>query len=170
MQLSRPGLILESVSASAVVLSLLFVGLQLKQANELARAEAIFNISQLFNELNVARATDPQLVELLLRVNEAPPAGTTELDRRRATSWAVAWLNAYNTAQNFNREGILSDRDLDEYVVSACATLEAWPYMRAVWQSFRTGFDPRIFRLLEAGCPEFLIPVPKDQTLPESGS
>lgn len=87
MKLKEIALIAEILTAIAVVISLIFVGIQVKHsAEETARntrvveTNAYQNLVEQYNTITLASATNPQLAELLARGEPDSPQERRQLD------------------------------------------------------------------------------------------
>lgn len=128
----------EAVSAVAVVLGLVFVGYQLKQANAMARMEANMSAGQRWLDWNVTVATDADLSALFARVlaDDLGRADLTEGERMQVellyTSALHGWEAGY---RNWLETGSAGEFLLPEN------RFFMGRFSRATWPSVRSEFD-----------------------------
>jgi hypothetical protein len=150
------------VAGGGVILSLLFVGLELRQNNSLARAEAYRTTAAEYASLATAVATDERLNHLLGKVmwegagiRDFPEAD----DRQRLGSVLTAWVKLNEAVFYQVRETVL---DSTSYSLLG-ATIGGSRYVRESWPGIRQEVSPEFARFFER---RFEIPPPPVDSLP----
>ncbi len=127
----------EVVAVVGVVLSLLFVGVQLRQNAIVSRASA-------YQELGIAmaegwrfRASDRQLNELLVKAGSGDPevwSTLTESDIQLVRAYVLSYLRIYQSAYLEVQEGLLRPQALDDLglrgLKQTAILKNMWPYVR----------------------------------------
>ena len=131
--------IIEMASTGAVLLGLIFVGLELKQNTEAVESQTSQGLLELANQANNQIASDQKLAELILRVNKGVDA-LNELEAlqysRFVHSEANIWEHAFFSHENGTMQSDLwSGYDM-AYRRFFC---EAWSI--EVWQEIKGGFS-----------------------------
>lgn len=118
---------LEIVSALAVVGGLLIVASELRQANRIARSQAVMELSAGYNALNSARFTNPDFARLHILMHDPNNNEISEVDAWKVTGVAYHLHNVLWSAQSAYDNGILSIDDLANYRNDLKVTLEEMP-------------------------------------------
>jgi hypothetical protein len=119
------GAIGEVVGAAAVLVTLVYLATQIKQANNLSRFDTLKEIMNQFNHLNEMVVADPVLRQLLMKTGEL-----SDDEREQLYVFAIMFCNVWVTIQ------IAYDNDqIDEEVYAAGAKdvrveADRWPNFR----------------------------------------
>lgn len=136
----RPHLALEILGGISIVASLVFLGVQIKEANDQARAE-------LFREILVDEAdlletifTAPEAATLILKISQ-PTAQLSAVEEVQVTALAERYLNYFAVFGTTWRTGVFSDEDLESWGETFRAGVSRWPLLhrsfnRMVTESF----------------------------------
>ena len=116
--------VIEMAGAGAVLLGLIFVGLELRQNTTALSAQAIFQLNDSANEAHRSLAQDPVLSELVYKGNEDPESLTDD-ERRRFTSWLRAVFNIHESAWIYHRKGLIQESDFAGWKGSTCNVLSS---------------------------------------------
>ena len=139
----------EVLGVIGVITSLVFVGYQLKQTNEIARIEAQTAMGTVWQEANLAVATDERLSALIARV-QFEDARMTDFrpEERLALAWTYVGLDHF-WEQTFKQlqVGVLEEGDIsflpgDDLFFSS-------DFHRDLWPSIRSGFSDEFARFWE---------------------
>ena len=106
----------------AVVTSLLFVGLELRQNTAALSAQAILELNLAINQEFQGISGDASLAEIMVKSAN----GTENLDAVELERLKFAWYESFNTMEAaflFYRKGILSDEDYATYLRAACESI-----------------------------------------------
>lgn len=138
----------EVVAAAGVILSLLFVGLELRQNNSLARAEAYRSTSSEYAALATASAMDERLNHLMGRVMFGD-LGAGELsdldDVQRLGSLLAAWVKLNESVYFQVQENVL---DSTAYSLMG-VTIGSSRYVRESWAGIKPEVTPEFAQFFE---------------------
>ena len=131
--------IIEVASTGAVLLGLIFVGLELKQNTEAVESQTSQGLLELANQANNQIASDQQLAKLILRVNK----GVDVLDELEALQYGRfvhsemnIWEHAFFSHENGTMHSDLWNGYDMAYRRFFC---EAWS--KGVWRKIEGGFS-----------------------------
>jgi hypothetical protein len=106
----------------AVVFSLLFVGLELRQNTAALSAQAILELNLAINQEFQGTSRDASMAEIMVKsANGIDDLNDVELERLK-----YAWYESFNTMEAaflFYRKGILSEEDYATYLRAACESI-----------------------------------------------
>lgn len=128
-----------SLAAAGVVLSLIFVGFELRQNTQVARAAAVQAIADQSIDVILAWTTDEQSVLLLSEVLRG--ATPDEFTREENTKLRLMFLAQLRIAESRHRQaelGVITDPTI---FGGAASTLRS-PYLRAYWGSLKSSVAP----------------------------
>lgn len=130
--------IVELSSAGAVLLGLVFVGMELRQNTSVVSAQAVHDLNESANNAMLQLAQDADLADLTLRGNENPRA-LNDTERQQYNAWMRTVLNIYESAWMYNKKGLIDDDDFAGWKASICSNLrrqslqEFWLANRDSW-------------------------------------
>jgi hypothetical protein len=127
-QQRRPHLALEILGGISIVASVVFLGVQIKETNDQARAE-------LFREILVDEAdlletifTTPEAATLILKIGQ-PTAELSAVEEIQVTALAERYLNYFAVFASTWRTGVFSDEDLESWGETFRAGVSRWPLL-----------------------------------------
>ena len=103
-----------------VLFGLIFLVVEIRQSNDLARASAYRSRGAEIQEAYQAVALDPEFSQILLTINQQGIDGLTDHERIRYTYWQVAVLLRMQNQFNDYQMGFL-DEDIYQAALSAAA-------------------------------------------------
>ena len=127
---------MELIAAASIVLSLVFVGYELRQASTVARLEAIHAYSMSVSEHTRELSHNPELALLVL--NSIQNIRMDELTAKESAQLVLhhhALLNIYHGLYSSVREGIIPEEYLT--VLSGDGSLKS-EYFRGLWPTIET--------------------------------
>ncbi len=130
--------LIEVLGGLAVILSLLFVGWEIRQNTNAIAAQAIFGLNDSASPHIIAVATNGELARIVADGNQ-DPEDLSDLDAQRYEKWLQATMNTHEAAWTFHNRGIISDMEFAGWQASACSIL-AFKGARQVWVSGRLKF------------------------------
>ena len=107
--------LLEMVGILSVVVGLLLVAYEVRQANSIAKAQAVMELASWYNELNNARFTDSDFARLSNLLQDPDKHEISEVDASKIQGLAYYIHNIYWSAQTAYNSGLLSIDDLNVY-------------------------------------------------------
>jgi len=127
----------EVVAVLGVVLSLFFVGLQLRQSALISRASAYQELGIAMAEGWRLRASDRELDDLLYAAGSSDPdvrSKLTESDIRRARAFTLSYLRIYQSAFLEVQQGLLRPEALEDLGLlglrESAVLQNMWPSVR----------------------------------------
>ena len=127
--------VFEAVGLIALVLSLLLVAYEVRQANRIAVVNTEFALRSSFQETNIALLTDPDMVDFLVRTNTSGES-LDGPDGVRARAWTYLSLNAWLAVGLAHENGVTTDatyKNIFDNIENVIA--RASPEMRGIWRS-----------------------------------
>jgi hypothetical protein len=122
--------IAEIVGFVSVVAGLILVAWEIRQANNIAKAQIVLEIASQANEFVSAQFQNPDLADLARAI--ADPDGREFTETQESMTSAVAWhfANIFWAAQRAYDAGLLGDDDIVLYQASLAWHLENHPGLR----------------------------------------
>jgi hypothetical protein len=131
--------IIEMVSTGAILLGLIFVGLELKQNTEAVESQTSQGLLELANQANNQIASDRQLAELLLRVNKDVDE-LNELEALQYGRFVHSEMNIWEHAFFSHANGTMHSDLWSGYDMAYRRFFcEAWS--KGVWRQIEGGFS-----------------------------
>ena len=121
--------IIEVVAAVSVVSGLLLVAWEIRQANNIARAQTVLELSGAYNEFNVARLSNPEVAKLGLVLQFSTDYELSDVERSMITGLAYHIHNILWSAQVAYDNGLLTLDDLNMYQNDLEQSFEEMPAM-----------------------------------------
>jgi hypothetical protein len=132
----------ELVGALAVVLSLLYVGRQVHQANAMARSALGHELTSDLNHWAMAVAASPELSEVMGKVHfhEFRRDEATDAERVRVGYAFIGLIGQLHLAFTQTRDGVISVQELEELYAPRSALMSV-PYLRDIWPILGPGYS-----------------------------
>jgi hypothetical protein len=118
------GAISEFLGAVAVLLTLIYLAMQMRHSAKAVAAQTYESIMSGYNELNLARATDPELARLFNRGLMSP----VEIEEKEIpqldaflTCFAVNYFKIYKLYE----KGVIEKQEIRQYASEACWMFES---------------------------------------------
>jgi hypothetical protein len=149
--------LVEIVGVVAIVASLILVASELRQANRIAAAQTQQHISENFNVINSARATDPEFAKLFPKL-EAPESHLiTATDASQIRGISRHLVSVYSTIHSAYENGLIGRKIRDAYIADLAYTLERWPAIRSdfvdLYQKHAWMRDSAVYKPIEEFIP-----------------
>ncbi len=145
----------EIISTLAVVLGLVFVGIELRHANNLAQSEAMNSLNEMIIELNTSKYSAPASTDLWANYYSGRTGTGAELspsDREILGSNLMSWMTLYEAAWKYYDTGILGEEEFLGYIKGACDELALSELNSEVWTQNKALFTPDYVKELESTC------------------
>ncbi len=146
MTLLEWGALGELIGGIAIIVSLIYVGRQLKQSNSMARSAVRRELSSELNVWATSIASSPSLTEALAKVHfhSLKREDATDQERVQIAYIFVGIVGQLHFAYEQCKEGIMTERELEEYLGSS-TELFSKPYLASLWpvlhKSYPTDFN-----------------------------
>ena len=150
-----PRIFVEIISTLAVVLGLVFVGIELRHANNLAQSEAMNSLNEMIIELNTSKYSAPASSDLWADYYSGHVGTGVELspgDREILVSNLLSWMTLYEAAWKYYETGILGKEEFLGYIEGACDELALSELNSEVWGQNKSLFTSGYVRELESTC------------------
>lgn len=140
----------ELIGLAAVVLSVLLLGLEIRQNTEVASAQAMAELNAAANDLLSAEAENESLAAILVR-GDLDLASLSAVEARRYRSHVYALINTADAAHGFYQRGILDEDDFSGWRAFTCDYL-AGASVNVVWNETRETSGVAFVRFVADAC------------------
>ncbi len=138
------------LSAVAVVISLTFVGFEIRQNTAAQQSAMIEGITSQRVEFNIASFADDRIPDLVLRAREgAVAADFSPVETQTLRLWFIAYLRIVESAHRQIGVGVIGEDALNTFA----STILGWPLFTEQWPTLQLSFEPGFIEFLE---PEFI--------------
>jgi hypothetical protein len=124
--------VIEILGISAIVLSLLLVAYQIRQANRIAEATTTYEIVRDVNQFNEIGMTDPTFAALLVRLGSEEFSPTAH-EAKQAQLLAYRFLNIWIAQEEVYRNGLFTEDQLSITKHDVKAVMKAYPALLLYW-------------------------------------
>lgn len=147
------------ISGVAVLISLVYLALQVRQAEKNQRAALNQGTVDRLANL-ILTLSQPAFADLLARVRAPDPTFTAQEIMSLRLIQRATLLSLQDTVIQ-HREGLLDQATLDNGVNAMKETL-AWPVARVIWQSTKHSYAPELRTFVEGLMAGLPVPTPRD--------
>ena len=137
--------VVEAAGAGAVLLGLIFVGLEVKQNTAAMQAATIQGLADSSQEHLLLLASDPELLEIQQKAVTDPDQLSETEARQYFLIERARWLRSHVAFQQFRR-GTLGDEDWQPYERLLCRR------KLSSWQEHKSVFSNRFVEFVESTC------------------
>jgi len=141
----------EAVGLVAVIVSLIFVGIEIRQNTTIASAQALLDLAAAANEILLAQAEDENLA-LIIKRGDTGIQDLDETERARYDALVVSLWNTYEAAYAYHAKGVLSGNDYQPWLATACASYR-YDSDRTVLNEAHITLNSSFEKLLQRECP-----------------
>lgn len=148
MGIAELGALGEFIISIVVVVSVIYLAVQVRQNNIQQKREETVSIQQGQNQL-VRQMTDPLMTRAFSRT-AAGDGSATMADQARAITWLIQYLNHFQIIYDLHQQGTLEDERYELWEGWA-VSMVAGKGMRAWWEegSGKLGFMPPVRALID---------------------
>jgi hypothetical protein len=150
MTLSKSSWI-ETTGIFAIILSLVFVGFELRQNTRIAEAQALSELNALSNENLRLRLETPGLAELRIKWRQAPE-DLSELEQDTFQAYWQSVLNAYENAFMFYDRGIIDEIHFEVWSKDLCKIISDTPLAYRMMQDGYFGLQIKFENHVDQSC------------------
>ena len=159
MKLKNYALMAEIVGAVGVILSLVFVGIQVKDNSDILAAQAVFDLRESNSLMVRDLISNPELSEVIFR-GHLDYESLTDAEIPRYDLWVGEVLTRRMTAWKYAEEGLLEAEEIRTWQASTC-TILALPGVRTIWERGDDSWIRADFRVaVDRDCSEGTWDVP----------
>jgi hypothetical protein len=123
----------EIVGIVSIVAGLILVAWEIRQANNIAKAQMVMELAAQANEFNSSVYNNPDVAELAAAISDPDHTDFTELQESMMTGAAQHFVNLFWSAQRAHDNGLLGDDDIRMYQASVAWHLENLPGLRPAY-------------------------------------
>ncbi len=149
--LRKAALVAEIAGGAGVILSLVFVGFQVKDNADLLAAQAVFDLRESNSLMARDLIADPELADLIYR-GYADRASLSDVEVWRFDFWVNEVLTHRMTAWKYAEEGLLDSEEIDSWESSTCFILSEHEGARIVWDQGGSWIRSDFRRHIEETC------------------
>lgn len=123
----------EVVGIAAVVVSLVFVGIEIRHNTAATSAQALLELNNAFNEISLLQAEEAGLADIMLR-GDSDLDSLGPIEHRRYVAFTGTLMNTFENAYMFHKSGILDSDTYRGYAEALCIEM-ALPGTRRLWMT-----------------------------------
>lgn len=145
------GRAVEIVGIVGIIVSLVFLGYELKRANDIAETEAIATIYGMSNDMGLALAENPELSRVFgLALSDFESLSPDDL-------WTLYILlenviNMNEAAWKYYDKGVINQEEANFYIKSLCKLIGRHPDLVAAWRSNKGDRLPGFYEYVTEVC------------------
>ncbi len=144
----------EFIGGMSIVVSLIFVGLELRHANNVAEVDSVLQINAMYVEALTAAHHDPETVQMIAENNNR------ELSAVRGGYRNLALINIAEAAWTSFDRGIMEEAHYLSYVQDVCQYVfpngleepVPIPDQDIPWEQLKLTFNPEFAEVVESRC------------------
>ena len=123
----------EFIGILSIVAGLVMVAWEIRQANNIARAQMVMDIAAQANEFNSSAFENPDVADLLTVISNPEQGDVSDTQQSMINSVAQHFANTFWAAQRAHDNGVLGDEDILMYQSSLAWHLENLPGLRRAY-------------------------------------
>ena len=142
---------LELFGIAGIIVSLIFLGYELKRSNDIAETEAVAAIYSMTNEMGLALAENPELSRVFRQaLSDFESLGPD--DRWTLYVLLEYLINVHEAAWKYYDKGIINQEEADYYIRSLCKLIEQDPSLVEAWRSNKEDRLPGFYEYVMGVC------------------
>ncbi len=145
------GRVVEIVGIIGIIVSLVFLGYELKRANDIAETEAVATVYGMTNEMGLAMAENPELSRVFGQAL-SDFESLSEDDRWTFFVLLEYVINVNEAAWKYYDKGVINQQEADYYVRSLCKLIDRHPSLVQVWKSNKEDRLPGFYDYVTGVC------------------
>ena len=145
------GRVVEVVGLVGIILSLIFLGYELKRANDIAEAEAVAAIYGMTNEMGLVMAENPELSRVFSQAQSNFEALSPD-DRWTFYVLLEYVINVNEAAWKYHDQGIIDRDEADHYTSGLCRLIGHDLSLAAAWRSNKENRLPGFYEYVTRVC------------------
>ena len=122
----------EIVGAVSIVLTLMFLALEIKQSNDVASYTAARELHDSFNQINLILAGDPTLAELWFRMN-SEDANFSQSEQARIEAVARLLFNVWGSVHEAYESNLINEELYESMSKDVFVQMQAAPAAIPIW-------------------------------------
>ena len=145
------GRAVEIVGIVGIIVSLVFLGYELKRSNDIAETEAVATIYSMTNEMGLALAENPELSRVFGQALSDFDSLSPE-DRFLFYGLLEYAINVNEAAWKYYDKGIINQEEADYYARGLCKLIKRHPSLIAAWQANKEDRLPGFYEYVRGVC------------------
>ena len=137
--------VVEMVGMVAIIVSLLFLGYEVKRANDIAEAQATSTVYQGGNEFLLAFIDNQNLRHVMRNTFWGGSESLTDDDQMLLTATMTYIYNINEVAWKYHQKGLMSDADMSVRFAELCVWINGSPAVAKDWASRRDTVLPGFY-------------------------
>jgi hypothetical protein len=134
-----------------IIVSLIFLGYELKRSNDIAETEAVATIYSMTNEMGLALAENPELSRVFGQALSDFESLSPD-DRWTLYVLLEYVVNVNESAWKYYDKGIINQEEIDYYTRGLCKLIGRHPSLVAAWQSNKQDRLPGFYEYATGVC------------------
>ena len=145
------GRIVEVVGLIGIILSLIFLGYELKRSNDIAEAQAVAEIYGMTNDLGLVMAENPELSRVFAQAQSDFESLSPD---ERWTLYVLIEhvINTSEAAWKFYDKGIIDQDEAAYFAQGLCRLIKLHPSLVAAWQENEPNRIPGFYDFVTGVC------------------
>ena len=145
------GRVVEIVGIVGIIVPLVFLGYELKRANDIAETEAIATIYGMTNEMGLVMAENPEVSRVFRQA-------LSDFDSLSAEDqWTIFVLleyviNVTEAAWKYYDQGVIDEVEADHYALGLCKLIARDPSLVEAWRANRGDRLPGFYEYVNDVC------------------
>ncbi len=145
------GRVVEAVGIIGIIVSLIFLGYELKRSNDIAETEAVATIYSMTNEMGLVMAENPELSRVFGQALSDFESLNSD-DRWTLYVLLEYVINVNEVAWKYYDKGIINQEEADYYTRGLCKLIERDPSLVAAWRSNKQDRLPGFYEYVNGVC------------------
>lgn len=145
------GRIVEIVGIAGIIVSLIFLGYELKRSNDIAETEAVATIYGMQNDMGLALAENPELSRIFIQAL-SDFQSLSPGDRWTFYGLLEYVVNVNEAAWKYYDKGIIDQEEIDFYTQGLCKLIGRHPSLVEAWRSNKQDRLPGFYEYATGVC------------------
>ena len=145
------GRVVEIVGIVGIIVSLVFLGYELKRANDIAETEAVANIYGMTNEMGLVMAENPELSRVFRQALSDFDSLSPD-DRWTLYVLLEYLINVTEAAWKYYDKGVINQEEADFYTRGLCKLIGRHSSLVEAWQSNKQDRLPGFYEYVTNVC------------------
>ena len=143
--------VIEIIGIAGIIVSLVFLGYELKRANDIAETEAVATIYSMTNEMSLVLAENPELSRVFSQARGDFESLSAE-DRWRLYTLLEYVINVNEAAWKYFDKGVINQEEADHYTRNLCELIGRHPSLVAAWHANKQDRLPGFYDYVTGVC------------------
>lgn len=145
------GRVVEIVGIAGIIVSLIFLGYELKRSNDIAETEAVAGVYSMTNEMGLAMAENPELSRIFGQALSDFDSLSPD-DRWTLYVLLENIINVNEAAWKYYDKGIINQAEAEYFTQNLCTIIGSHPDLIAAWQSNEQNRLPGFYDYVAGVC------------------